>query len=80
MKELLKKIMERAENPETVDFSEEGIRKEAKELGYSEDQIETLFSNFDGFPLDEDDLDVVTGGRTSPKSSKRNKSSAANMH
>ncbi|MEG0091520.1 MAG: hypothetical protein RSA20_06840 [Oscillospiraceae bacterium] len=80
MKELLKKIMENAKKQNDVDLTEQGIREAAKRLGYTDAEIETLFSNFDGFPLDEDDLDVVTGGRTSPKSSKRNKSSAANMH
>lgn len=62
MKELLKKIMENAENPEAVDFSEGGIRTAAKALGYSDADIKALFENFEGFPLDEDDLAEISGG------------------
>ncbi len=64
MKELLKKITEQAKDPETIDLSEQGVRKSAKEFGYSEEQINALFSNFDDFPLDEESLSTVAGGTT----------------
>lgn len=79
MKELLKKIMERAENPETVDLSEAGVRKAAKELGYSDEQIAELFANFDGFPLDEYALGAITGGAGTTYGNKRRAKSGLPM-
>ncbi|MEG1985421.1 MAG: hypothetical protein RR009_09050 [Oscillospiraceae bacterium] len=62
MKDLLRKIMENADNPENVDLSEQGIRAAAKALGIDDAEIEEAFVGFEGFPLDDDNLEAVMGG------------------
>jgi hypothetical protein len=63
LKDLLQKIMENGGND--LDFTEEGITKAALEKGISAEEIAEALDNFDGFPLDEDDLENITGGISS---------------
>ncbi|MCR4655222.1 MAG: hypothetical protein K5770_03215 [Lachnospiraceae bacterium] len=60
MKEIIKKLVE-AGRAEALN-SLEDFKKAAAELGYTEEQVEEALEDFDGFPLDDDDLDEITGG------------------
>ena len=60
MKEILKKLID-AGKMEALNSLEE-FKKAAAELGYSEEQVEDALEDFDGFPLDDDDLEEITGG------------------
>ena len=60
MKELIKKLIEEGKT-EALNSLEE-FKKAAAELGYTEEQVEEALEDFDGFPLDDDDLDEITGG------------------
>lgn len=60
MKELIKKLMD-AGKPEALNSLEE-LKKAAEELGYTEEQVEEALEGFDGFPLDDEDLEEIAGG------------------
>ena len=60
MQELMKKLME-AGKTEAFD-SMEALSAAAKEMGYTDEQIDKAMEDFDGFPLDDDDLDEIAGG------------------
>lgn len=60
MKELLKKLKEN--NRLDALESEETLQKAAAELGYTKEQIDTMLSELDGFPINDDMLDKITGG------------------
>ena len=60
MKELMKKLMDAGK---TGAFeSMEAFIAAAKDLGISQEEIDEAIANFDGFPLDDDDLDEIAGG------------------
>lgn len=63
MKELMKKLMEAGKKDAFGSLDE--LIEAAKELGYTEEQIDEALDGFDGFPLDDDDLDEITGGMIS---------------
>ncbi len=65
MKELFEKLMAagKAEALESVD----GLKEAAKELGYTEEQIEAALSEVGGFPLGDADLERVAGGYPKPR-------------
>jgi hypothetical protein len=60
LKELLKKIME--DGSKNIELTEEGITRAAQEKGISPEDIKEALENFEGFPLDEDDLEGIAGG------------------
>ena len=60
MKEILKKLIDSGKQ-DALNTLEE-VTEAAKELGYSENEIEEALDGFDGFPLDEEDLLEITGG------------------
>lgn len=60
MGDLIKKLMESGKK-DAFD-SVDGFLAAAKELGYSEEEIEKAMDSFDGFPLDDEELDEVAGG------------------
>ena len=60
MKELIKKLID-AGKPEALNSLEE-LKKAAGELGYTEQQVEDTLEDFDGFPLDDEDLEEIAGG------------------
>ncbi len=60
MNEILKKLID-AGRKDALD-SLDDLMKAAKELGYSEKEIEGALDGFDGFPIDDDDLAEITGG------------------
>lgn len=60
MKELMKKLME-AGRQDALNSLEE-LTAAAKELGYSEQEIQKALEDFDGFPLDDEDLEEIAGG------------------
>ena len=64
MKELFKKLIKagKTEALESVD----SLKKAAAELGYTAEQIEEALGNFSGFPIDDDDLAEIAGGRPRP--------------
>ncbi len=59
MKEVIKELLKQNKF-EALD-SEESLRKAAKELGYSEQEINEALENFEGFPIDDDDLAEIAG-------------------
>lgn len=59
MNELIKKVI--AFNEEAVNSLENFIDT-AKNLGYSQEEIDQALDQLDGFPLEDDDLDEITGG------------------
>ncbi len=61
MKELFKKLLDFG-SVEAFD-SLDNMKKAAYELGYTEEQVEDALDDFSGFPLDDDDLDEIAGGR-----------------
>lgn len=60
MKELMKKLMEAGKKDAFGSLDE--LIEAAKELGYTEEQIDEALDGFEGFPLDDDDLNEITGG------------------
>lgn len=64
MKELFKKLL-KSGSIEAFD-SLEKMKQAAYRLGYTEEQVESALDDFSGFPLDDDDLDEVVGGRARP--------------
>ena len=60
MKELFKKLME--EGKKDAIKSRESLIEAAKELGYTKEQIDELLEDFNGFPIDDDDLEEIAGG------------------
>lgn len=60
MKELLKKLMEAGKKDAFNSLDE--LVSAAKEIGYTEEEVNAVMDDFDGFPLDDDDLDEITGG------------------
>ena len=60
MKEILKKIIE-AGKKDALNSLEE-MTKAANERGYSKDEVEKALEDFDGFPIDDDDLQEIVGG------------------
>ncbi len=64
MKEIFKKLID-AGKRDALD-SLEDMTVAAKELGYTEKEIEEALEGFEGFPLDEDDLLEIIGGLSQP--------------
>ena len=64
MKELFKKLLKFGDI--SAFDSQDKMKKAAYELGYTEEQVENALNEFSGFPLDDDDLDAIAGGRPSP--------------
>ncbi len=64
MKELFEKLI--AAGKADALESLESMKKAAAELGYTEEQIEKALSDFDGFPIDDDALSEIAGGRPRP--------------
>lgn len=64
MEELFEKLIAagKADALESLD----GIKKAAAELGYTAEQVEKMFDDFDGLPIDDDILAEVAGGRPRP--------------
>ncbi|NPV90263.1 MAG: hypothetical protein HPY50_05775 [Firmicutes bacterium] len=60
MTDMLKKIFEKLGANALA--SEQAFRKAAAELGYKAEEIEAAVRDFDGFPLDDDDLNDIVGG------------------
>lgn len=60
MEELIKKLQDAGK--EDALQNEEALRAAMKEMGYSDDEIDSAVSEID-FPLDESDLEEVAGGR-----------------
>ncbi len=61
MKELIKKLME-ANRMDALD-SVDAVKQAAAELGVSEDEVEEFLEGFEGFPLDDDELNEIVGGK-----------------
>ena len=61
--EILKKLLEN-DNIEAFS-SKESLTKVLKENGVAEDEIESTLAGIEDFPLDDEDLDIITGGLTS---------------
>lgn len=60
MKDLIKKLKE-ANRLDALD-SLEALKKVAAELGITQEEVDEFLENFDGFPLDDDELDEIIGG------------------
>ncbi|MEN6326440.1 MAG: hypothetical protein ABFD18_09595 [Syntrophomonas sp.] len=60
MKEMLKKIIDKFGNKALA--SAKAFEEAAAGLGYDQEQITAVVRDFDGFPLDDDDLMDVAGG------------------
>ncbi|MCR4787435.1 MAG: hypothetical protein K5888_02510 [Lachnospiraceae bacterium] len=60
MKELIKKLIDAGKQDALNSLDE--LKKVAKELGFSEEQVKEALEGFSGFPLDDDDLEEITGG------------------
>ncbi len=58
--EILKKLLE-DDNIEAFS-SKESLKNALKENGLTEDEAESALAGIDDFPLDDDDLDTITGG------------------
>lgn len=59
MKELIKKVV--ASNEEALN-SLESFVETAKKLGYAQEKIDKALDQLDGFPLDDEDMEEITGG------------------
>ena len=58
--EILKKLLE---NDDIETFSsKESLVNVLKENGVPDDEIESTLSGIEEFPLDDEDLDIITGG------------------
>ena len=64
MKELFKKLL-KSGSIRAFD-SLDKMKKAAYEFGYTEEQVEKALNDFSGFPLDDDDLDAIAGGKPVP--------------
>ncbi|MEN6463358.1 MAG: hypothetical protein ABFC94_18565 [Syntrophomonas sp.] len=64
MKDIIKKIIEHAGVKALS--SAQAFEKAASELGYSKEEIAEMMKDFNGSPLDDDDLDAVVGGTDLP--------------
>ncbi len=62
MKDLIQKLLA-AGKTEALNSLEE-FKKAASDLGYTKAQVEEALEGFSGFPLDDEDLDEITGGTT----------------
>ncbi|MEQ8176171.1 MAG: hypothetical protein ABRQ26_14015 [Syntrophomonadaceae bacterium] len=60
MKEMVKRIIAHAGTGALI--SAQAFEKAAAELGYGKEEIAAAMKDFDGFPLDDDDLLDVVGG------------------
>ena len=60
MKELIKKLIEAGRKDALNSLDE--LKEAAKQLGCTEQEIEKALEDLDGFPLDEDALEDITGG------------------
>lgn len=60
MSDLLKDLL-KSGDPAVFDSLDEFMAA-AKAKGYSDEEIEEALADFDGFPLDDDDLEEVAGG------------------
>lgn len=60
MKELMKKLMDAGKKDAFNSLDE--LVAAATEIGYTKEQIALLLDEFDGFPLDDDDMEEITGG------------------
>ncbi len=60
MKELILKLKE-ANRMDALD-SVDALKEAARELGVSEEEVERLLEDFEGFPLDDDELEEIVGG------------------
>jgi len=60
MKEMMQKIIDKVGTKALI--SANAFEKAAAELGYSKEEIMAAVQEFDGFPLDDDDLMDVVGG------------------
>lgn len=60
MKEILKKLLDndRTDALESI----ESFKNVAREFGYSDEEIMSALDSFDGFPLDDDDMEEIGGG------------------
>ncbi len=58
--EIMKQLLE-SEDYEAIS-SEENLRKALGERGCDPEEIDGLLAGFNGFPLDDDDLDAAAGG------------------
>jgi hypothetical protein len=58
--EILKKLLEK-DDIEAFS-SKESLVKALKENGVSDDDIESTLASVEDFPLDDEDLDTITGG------------------
>ncbi len=61
--EILKKLLE-SDDIEAFS-SKESLTKVLKENGVAEDEIESTLAGIEDFPLDDEDLDIITGGLSS---------------
>jgi hypothetical protein len=61
--EILKKLLE-DDNIEAFS-SKENLKNVLKENGLTEEEIESTLAGIKDFPLDDDDLDTITGGLSS---------------
>ena len=65
MSDLLKDLLKSGEA--AVFDSLDEFMAAAKAKGYSDEEIEEALADFDGFPLDDDDLEEVAGGLIMPR-------------
>ena len=63
--EVLKQLVESGEFEALI--SKEDLEKTLLEHGCSKEEIESVLSEFEGFPLDDDDIEAITGGGSMPK-------------
>ncbi|MCR1842627.1 hypothetical protein [Murimonas intestini] len=68
MKELIQKLKE-TNRLEALD-SLESLQKAAGELGFTEEDVMKFMEDFKGFPLDDDDVEEITGGIGAPPASR----------
>lgn len=58
--EVIKQLVESGEFEALI--SKEDLEKTLLEHGCSKEEIESVLSEFEGFPLDDDDIEAITGG------------------
>ena len=68
MKELIQKLKE-TNRLEALD-SLESLQKAAGELGFTEEDVMKFMEDFKGFPLDDDDVEEITGEIGAPPASR----------
>ena len=64
MNDLFKKLIDSGKT-DAFD-SLDDMKKAAAEFGYTDEQVEEALNDFSGFPLDDDDLEEIAGGRPRP--------------